>query len=512
MRDRTPKYPGRVKMTPVAGQTNVYDMERADDPDDTGTPFNTRTMLQDSTARFLRLPYANALVDDAFRHMPDRVNPIGTIRTTPAQSLGDAWLKCDGSQVTFTAYPQLCQILRNSVGNVSWQSIAVGTSPNFKGMSRPVYFKGKWYVAGAYEVSDSLTSTYKRVVTIAAADTIAGEYTVVHTATVKTVTLIRDFENAIDIQLAASTNRLCALYPVYEVDNEYGVTTTEDGTTWTEKAVNFSLPTGRVNGDISVKGFATDGTYWAFTSGRQIIYTADPTTDGQWSVNEVVSNPYWFKGRLSCVNGIWMICSARHSNVSSADPESISIHYTKTPGGSWTTQSLGEETKAVKYASAVTWWSERYWLVYRHESSNAGETMTYLASAYESALDAWSVQELGDVDISYVDGSSAVYSMPYDFAATSNLLVLVCNENEIMTTSDPDVGWSNVTLPAGAVPTDLATDGETIAASCSGMIVYHDYSTETRLLPTISLSDDTTTFIKAKNELDVFEAQQSGGG
>ena len=38
------------------------------------------------------------------------------------------------------------------------------------------------------------------------------------------------------------------------------------------------------------------------------------------------------------------------------------------------------------------------------------------------------------------------------------------------------------------------------------VIAYHDYSTETRLLPTISLSDDTTTFIKAKNELDVFEA------
>ena len=28
--DRIPTYPGRVKMTPVAGQENTYDMVRAD--------------------------------------------------------------------------------------------------------------------------------------------------------------------------------------------------------------------------------------------------------------------------------------------------------------------------------------------------------------------------------------------------------------------------------------------------------------------------------------------------
>lgn len=38
--DRVPTYPGRVKMTPVAGQENTYDMVRADDPTETGTPVN----------------------------------------------------------------------------------------------------------------------------------------------------------------------------------------------------------------------------------------------------------------------------------------------------------------------------------------------------------------------------------------------------------------------------------------------------------------------------------------
>ena len=38
--DRVSTYPGRVKLTPVAGATNMYDMERADAPIVEGTPMN----------------------------------------------------------------------------------------------------------------------------------------------------------------------------------------------------------------------------------------------------------------------------------------------------------------------------------------------------------------------------------------------------------------------------------------------------------------------------------------
>lgn len=38
--DRIPTYPGRVKMIPVDGQPNTYDMVRADDPIEPGTPIN----------------------------------------------------------------------------------------------------------------------------------------------------------------------------------------------------------------------------------------------------------------------------------------------------------------------------------------------------------------------------------------------------------------------------------------------------------------------------------------
>lgn len=40
VKDRVPTYPGRVKLIPVEGQPFTYDMVRADDPVDPGTPIN----------------------------------------------------------------------------------------------------------------------------------------------------------------------------------------------------------------------------------------------------------------------------------------------------------------------------------------------------------------------------------------------------------------------------------------------------------------------------------------
>lgn len=38
--DRVPTYPGRVKLIPVPGQADTYDMVRADEPIEPGTPIN----------------------------------------------------------------------------------------------------------------------------------------------------------------------------------------------------------------------------------------------------------------------------------------------------------------------------------------------------------------------------------------------------------------------------------------------------------------------------------------
>lgn len=68
MNDRIPLYPGRVKMTPVAGQANTYDMVRADDPTQAGTPLNKATLLKDATAALYGLG-TGAVPDDVLAEL-----------------------------------------------------------------------------------------------------------------------------------------------------------------------------------------------------------------------------------------------------------------------------------------------------------------------------------------------------------------------------------------------------------------------------------------------------------
>lgn len=66
MQDRVSLHPGRVKMTPVAGQANTYDMTRADQPTQAGTQLNKSSLLTDATAAMLDLG-ADAVPDDALK-------------------------------------------------------------------------------------------------------------------------------------------------------------------------------------------------------------------------------------------------------------------------------------------------------------------------------------------------------------------------------------------------------------------------------------------------------------
>lgn len=53
MDDRVSRYPGRVKMVPVPGQPNVYDMTLADEPTVAGTKLNKANLLSDQVSSLL---------------------------------------------------------------------------------------------------------------------------------------------------------------------------------------------------------------------------------------------------------------------------------------------------------------------------------------------------------------------------------------------------------------------------------------------------------------------------
>lgn len=69
MKDRVPLYPGRVELTPVAGQENTFDMTRADSPQVEGTPLNKANLLADDTATSMGLDPETATPNDMLAQM-----------------------------------------------------------------------------------------------------------------------------------------------------------------------------------------------------------------------------------------------------------------------------------------------------------------------------------------------------------------------------------------------------------------------------------------------------------
>ena len=78
MENRQPTYPGRVKLTPVPGQENTYDMERADEPTVEGTPLNKQTLLQDATCAILDIPNTS-VPNDAFAKLALGIGKYGYV-------------------------------------------------------------------------------------------------------------------------------------------------------------------------------------------------------------------------------------------------------------------------------------------------------------------------------------------------------------------------------------------------------------------------------------------------
>lgn len=68
-----PTYAGRVRLTPVQNQENVYDLVRADEPIQEGTPLNKANLLTDETAQAMGLT-SDATPNDAFSRLQTNIN------------------------------------------------------------------------------------------------------------------------------------------------------------------------------------------------------------------------------------------------------------------------------------------------------------------------------------------------------------------------------------------------------------------------------------------------------
>lgn len=73
MQDRVSLYPGRVKLIPVSGNENTYDMVRSDEPTQEGDPLSKATFLKDATSALYGLG-TDAVPDDVLSVIPSIIN------------------------------------------------------------------------------------------------------------------------------------------------------------------------------------------------------------------------------------------------------------------------------------------------------------------------------------------------------------------------------------------------------------------------------------------------------
>ena len=140
MKDRVSKYPGRVRLTPVAGSDDLFDLVRADEPEEAGTPINKNSLLKDETAEMLGLDQAkNPTPDDALKKIMEIHEPnVGDVRETVRDDLGENWLLCNGDPVPEGEYPEVREMLHY---NTEWKRL-----PAMVGYStiRPLPVAGQW--------------------------------------------------------------------------------------------------------------------------------------------------------------------------------------------------------------------------------------------------------------------------------------------------------------------------------------------------------------------------------
>lgn len=112
MQDRVSLYPGRVKLEPVAGQANLYDLTRADQPTQEGTPLNKATLLNDDTAALFGLD-DKAVPDDVLTLIKTMIDTANENANTKAK-METISFACTGtfgetnpSQATFSFAPKI---------------------------------------------------------------------------------------------------------------------------------------------------------------------------------------------------------------------------------------------------------------------------------------------------------------------------------------------------------------------------------------------------------------------
>lgn len=143
MQDRISRYPGRVRLTPVVGQQNVYDMVLADEPAQEGTKINKANLLTDATAALFGLG-ATAVPNDVFNKIKTSINASSgeisqRIRMITGAYIGDSveYNTPNPRTISLGVYPLAVMVSLNGMDFGTFTNVSGGIA--FR--DNPVYAK-----------------------------------------------------------------------------------------------------------------------------------------------------------------------------------------------------------------------------------------------------------------------------------------------------------------------------------------------------------------------------------
>lgn len=367
MRDRVPLYPGRVRMTPVAGQANTYDMVRADEAKEAGTPLNKATLLQDSTAKAIGLTQANPTVDDALNGLSNKVNQsykIGNMLSTSRTDLGSKWLLCNGDPISLKDYPELTVLLRAFFGNQYFETKDVWADSAV--INCITYANGYW-VAGGTRTSGISSSAI-----------LAYTTSLNSTWTVKTLwSGVMDGAHSIN----------CIAY-----ENGYWVVGGQAGGA-NGRIAYAATPTGSwTTKDLWASGSGSDSSvncithadgYWVVGGkyndrNAQIAYTTN--LSGDWTTKNVWTSEIGGSAGINCIcyaNGHWVAGGQSYASYKYY----ASLSYATGLTGSWITKNMWSGSTYNNFTTAINCitYSNGFWAAggLRYDSDTKSYYGTY---------------------------------------------------------------------------------------------------------------------------------------
>ena len=159
MQDRVPLYPGRVTLTPVAGQANTYDMARADQPTQEGTPLNKATLLKDATAaKFGKDTGAvpDEVLDVLSKSVLEGTYPVVDVyagqnweKGTAPNASGSVWQQIAVANNILFSFPISGTTAVMSTDGKTWTTFTIPTVSggyNYSGRHRIVYVGDTYYL------------------------------------------------------------------------------------------------------------------------------------------------------------------------------------------------------------------------------------------------------------------------------------------------------------------------------------------------------------------------------